>query len=298
MPQEFLPNFSSNGEGYITDLLSYQKRDGSLFYFHGAFPLFTHAADDRKCFRMITSQFVVCGRCKQVDIVRAFGVSTISVKRSVKKYRQGDVGAFFQTPNKRGASVLTKDVLAQAQALLNEGFSRTDISERLNIKRDTFNKAILSGRLVEPQKKNGVDGRTKSERSSEDSQSAMGMGCTRVVERVCAATGQLQEAPTRFETELDVTQGGVLWAMPALLSNGLLSNVTKFFSLPKGFYSCVHIFILLAYMALTRIKTPEQLRYQPAGEGGKLLGLDRIPEVRTLREKIKILAQPDQIKEW
>ena len=126
----------------------------------------------------------------------------------------------------------------------------------------------------------------------------MGMGCTRVVERVCAATGQLQEAPTRFENELDVTQGGVLWAMPALLSNGLLNNVTKYFSLPKGFYSCVHIFILLAYMALTRIKTPEQLRYQPAGEGGKLLGLDRIPEVRTLREKIKILAQPDQIKEW
>ncbi len=126
----------------------------------------------------------------------------------------------------------------------------------------------------------------------------MGMGCTRMVERVCAATGQLEEAPTRFETELDVAQGGVLWAMPALLANGLLKNVSKNFSLPKGFYSCVHIFIVLAFMALTRIKTPEQLRYHPAGEGGKLLGLDRIPEVRTLREKIKILAQPDQIKEW
>jgi hypothetical protein len=153
MAQEFLPNFSSDGEGYITDLLSYQKRDGSLYYFHGAFPVFTHAADDRKSFRMITSQFVVTGRCKQVDIVRAFGVSIISVKRAVKKYRDGGVEAFFKTPRQRGASVLTKEVLAQAQALLNEGFSRAEISERLNIKRDTFNKAIRSGRLVEPLKK-------------------------------------------------------------------------------------------------------------------------------------------------
>jgi len=126
----------------------------------------------------------------------------------------------------------------------------------------------------------------------------MGMGCTRVVERVCAATGQLEEAPTRFETELDVPQGGVLWAMPALLSNGLLKNLSDYFSLPKGYYGSIHIFILLAFMALTRIKTPEQLRYHPAGEGGKWLGLDRIPEVRTLREKIKFLARPDRVKEW
>ncbi len=102
---------------------------------------------------MITSQFVINGRCKQVDIVRAFGVSTISIKRAVKKYRTGDAKAFFQTPKKRGASVLTKEVLAQAQALLNEGISRVETSERLNIKRDTFNKAISSGRLVEPLKK-------------------------------------------------------------------------------------------------------------------------------------------------
>lgn len=126
----------------------------------------------------------------------------------------------------------------------------------------------------------------------------MGMGCTRIVERVCAAAGQLEEAPTRFEPELDVAQGGVLWAMPALLSNGLLRNVKDCFSLPKGFYSLIHLFILLAYMALTRIKSPEQLRYHPAGESGKLLGLDRIPEVRTLREKRKILAQPEQVKAW
>ena len=44
-------------------------------------------------------------------------------------------------------------------------------------------------------------------------------------------------------------------------------------------------------MALTCIGSVEQLRYQAPGEWGKVLGLDRIPEVRTLREKIERLCQ-------
>jgi hypothetical protein len=38
-------------------------------------------------------------------------------------------------------------------------------------------------------------------------------------------------------------------------------------------------------MALCRIKTIEKFRGQPPGEFGKLIGLDRAPEVRCLREK-------------
>jgi len=34
------------------------------------------------------------------------------------------------------------------------------------------------------------------------------------------------------------------------------------------------------------------------GEWGKILGLDRIPEAKTLREKIGILAQDNKHKEW
>ena len=126
----------------------------------------------------------------------------------------------------------------------------------------------------------------------------MGMGCTRVVERVCAAVGLLSEAPSQFVNAESVAQGGVLWALPALLTNGLLRHAHTCFQLPKGFYSMIQVFLLLAYMALARIKTIEQLQYHPAGEWGKLLGLDRIPEVRTLREKVKVLAQPKAVSKW
>ena len=117
------------------------------------------------------------------------------------------------------------------------------------------------------------------------------MGCTRVVERVCAAAGLLREAATQFAKTASVARGGVLWALPALLANGLLRRAQECFRLPPGFYSLTQIFVLLATMALARVRTIEQLRYQPAGEWGKLLGLDRIPEVRTLREKVKVLSQ-------
>jgi hypothetical protein len=126
----------------------------------------------------------------------------------------------------------------------------------------------------------------------------MGMGCTRVGERVLAALGKLSAAPSRFRAALDVTNGGVLWALPALLTNGLLRHTKACFDLPNGYYSTVHIFLLLAYMALCRIKSNEQLRYSPPGELGLLLGLDRIPEVRTLRGKIKDLSQQEQVEQW
>lgn len=80
--------------------------------------------------------------------------------------------------------------------------------------------------------------------------------------------------------------------------NGLLRHAKDFFSLPSGFYSLIHIFLLLAYMSLARIKSVEQLRYVPVGEWGNLLGLDRIPEVRTLRKKIEDLAEPEKVREW
>jgi len=97
-----------------------------------------------------------------------------------------------------------------------------------------------------------------------------------------------------FISALDVTCGGVLLALPALLAVGLLRHTDDHFELPNGYYSLSSIFLLLAFLSLGRITSLEQLRYEPPGEWGKLLGLDRIPEVRTLRDKIKHLAEHGQ----
>jgi hypothetical protein len=119
----------------------------------------------------------------------------------------------------------------------------------------------------------------------------MGNGATRSLERMAAAIGELESAPIEFESASDVAQGGVLLALPALLAAGLLRRTPEFYQLPDGFYGIESIFLLLGLMALARIRSVEQLRYQAPGEWGKLLGLDRIPEVRTLRAKLKLLCK-------
>ncbi len=119
----------------------------------------------------------------------------------------------------------------------------------------------------------------------------MGYATTRSAERVAAAMGGLVAAPVQFEATCDVPKGGVLLALPALLAVGLLRHTAALYQLPNGFYGIAGIFLLLALQALARIKSVEQLRYVAPGEWGKLLGLDRIPEVRTLRQKLGILCQ-------
>ena len=65
----------------ITDVLAFAKQDGRVTYFSGQMPVFSHAEDDVASFRMITSQFCAHGGATQSDIIRVFGVTSISVKR-------------------------------------------------------------------------------------------------------------------------------------------------------------------------------------------------------------------------
>ena len=126
----------------------------------------------------------------------------------------------------------------------------------------------------------------------------MGRGATATLERMAASLGQLEEVELSFNRAVDLPHGGVLLALPALLVSGLLSHTSKYFSLPAGFYGLKTIFLLLAFMSLSRIKSIEALRYYAPGEWGKLLGVDRAPEVRTLRSKVKHLANQEQAFSW
>lgn len=120
------------------------------------------------------------------------------------------------------------------------------------------------------------------------------------LERGPACSGVRVYAESRFESLESVFYGGVLFALPGLISQGLEKIFTLFRELPNGFYGLHHIILLLCFMALCRIKNPEQLKKYPVGELGKLLGLDRIPQVEYLRVKIsQITSQSkcDQLQE-
>jgi prepilin-type processing-associated H-X9-DG protein len=126
----------------------------------------------------------------------------------------------------------------------------------------------------------------------------MGMGAANIEARIAASLGELDSVAPAFQPALDVPHGGALLALPALLAMGLLDVTAQFFQLPKGYYGCDSLFLLLALMALARVKSIERFRYQAPGEWGKLLGLDRAPEIRTLRNKIRLLADAGKPKAW
>jgi len=137
----------------ITAVLAFSTQDGRVTYFNGSMPVFVHDEEDVASFQMITAQFCVNGNAKQADIVRAFGVTKISLKRAVKRYREEGPRGFYKPRKRRGAAVLTQAVLAEAQQLLDAGLEPAEAADRLGIKRNTFAKAVRAGRLHKPPKK-------------------------------------------------------------------------------------------------------------------------------------------------
>lgn len=301
MPQALLP-LLPDGATRINDRISVVRQDGTWTYFCGIDPIFQHPEHETASFRMFTAQLVCQDACKQVDIVRAFGVSGNSVKRNAKKFREQGTKGFYQPRQRRRGNVLTDEILAQAQERLSRGASRREVADELGVLVDTIRKAIKHGRLREPAPGEAPppppSASDKSDRSLADASAEMGNACTRPEERVLASVGMLSGAPTRFEDCRDVSFGGVLCALPALEANGLFEHLEKSFPELHGYYTTLQVVTLLANMALCRIKTVEQLQYQAPGELGKLMGLDRVPEVRCLRTKLALLSQDDAPQQW
>ena len=119
----------------------------------------------------------------------------------------------------------------------------------------------------------------------------MGEATTRFVDRTLAAVGAGTHATPIFEESKALCGAGILFLLPFLLAQGLL-KAKEVFRLPAThYYGLESVVLTLAFMALARIKNPEQLKQCKPGEIGRIIGLDRVPEVRCLREKIKTISE-------
>jgi hypothetical protein len=125
----------------------------------------------------------------------------------------------------------------------------------------------------------------------------MGMGTTRTAERVDAAFGVTLCPPVHFEPSQSVCHGGVLLLMPFLVDCGLLSY-RNHYGERKGYYNVDTFFIAMSILFLLRIRSIEASKRFAPGELGKLMGLDRIPEVKTLRELRNELTVQRQCSRW
>ena len=152
MPQLQLPIFPE-GVTHLTKETAFQCKDGVVTYFYGHLPVFQHNKDDLQSFRLLTSQLVINGSVRQADVVRAFAVPRVTVKRYVKLIRQQGAKGFFVPPRQRSASVLKGEVAVRAQTLFDAGKSVPEVARELDVLPNTLHKAIRSGRLHKAKKK-------------------------------------------------------------------------------------------------------------------------------------------------
>src|SRR5208283_1156195 len=113
----------------------------------------------------------------------------------------------------------------------------------------------------------------------------------RCADRLLARLGLLEDAPPLFGSATAVPRAGVLLALPVLIASGVFECAQKIYgSLGPAFYGLRTSLLTLLLMALWRIKRPEGLKEYSPQDLGRVLGLDRAPEVKTLRRKLARLA--------
>jgi prepilin-type processing-associated H-X9-DG protein len=121
----------------------------------------------------------------------------------------------------------------------------------------------------------------------------------RSLDRLLAAMGKLDDAVPLFAPKENLPGAGVLLAMPALVHSGILTVARKIYgSLGPAFYGLRTTIVSLILLALLRIPRPEALKEHSPRDLGRIVGLDRMLEVKTLRRKFARLASMKKSREF
>lgn len=256
----------------------------------------------------------------QRRVADALGLSHSLLKQIMKRMRLSD-GQIVPRRTRGSARVLTEDTVIRVNEALSCGKQLVDVATETGICLSTLRKGVWRGVIDHPLPRPSAtlscfggenpppcpppaSGRPERTQADMNASSLLGMACVRVEERTINLMMGLGAA-SRFESGQAIEHGGVLAAIPALVEEGLFRHrASMAAAFEKCYYQLTHLLLLLAFMALLRIKSPERLRGWAPGELGRLMGLDRIPEVSTLRRQLAKAAgvakpwEDEIVKRW
>jgi hypothetical protein len=160
------------------------------------------------------------------------------------------------------------------------------VSDR-SVEMSSFGGEMLSS---EPDVSGGVDVDVSGDMPSGELE-LLAVPVPRIVDRGLARTGLLDEAPVVFTEGAGLPLAGLLLILPALAASGLLDTARGVYGrMRPGFYGLRATLLTLVFLAFLRDPRAEgATRIRPA-DLGRVLGLDRAPEVKTLRRKLSELA--------
>ena len=266
------------------------------------------------------------GWASQQDVARAFNYSTRTVRRDQRRFEDSGLPALGQLSGfPKGRCRLPETRSRWLGQLKAQGYSNREIARRAGVSEMAIRKVlrrlgwtesqpqpdlIPAGGVVPADPKLSAFVCAASASPSSDSSPGanpkLSAFCPRgekrvlshdsdpgdrCADRLLARLGLLEDAPPLFGSVTEVPRAGVLLALPVLVASGVFECAQKIYgSLGPAFYGLRTSLLTLLLMALWRIKRPEGLKEYSPQDLGRVLGLDRAPEVKTLRRKLARLA--------
>ena len=319
---DLFPEFSPAPQMvFVNDSVSLQSEaDQRVILVHGV--VYSHySREDRTAEAYAMVKLYESGYADQNDLARSFGYSTRTLRRFQKRLHSGGLSALVRPEGRPGGSIGAKPT-ARDRTILRlktQGVSNRGIGGRLGLSEMMIRK-ILSRMGWQPAPEATLPLLPKVDPPAEPAKISDGPSdqipqpatpppqreepgskplvqsldrnpLDRSVDRLMAALGLLDDALPLFAPARTLPRAGVLLAIPALVASGLLPAAEKIYgSLRPSFYGLRTTLVAYVLLALLRIPRPETLKEYPPGELGRIVGLDRMPEVKTLRRKLSRLA--------
>jgi transposase len=289
-------------------------------------PVHHYRADDAVAEAYAMVFLVESGFAQQMEVAQGFAKSVRSVRRYQRRYAQGGMAALGRHEGwRRGQRRISGKRLRNIEMLKSQGISNRAIAHRLGVSEKAIRKLIGPSRAADSAQL-ALAGVTTAmtgeppvrpatslgDAADHTAPSAQDRGCDpvgapddgeplpmsldrdasdRTLDRQLAYLGLLDDAAPLFRQGTSVPAAGVLLALPCLLESGLLRLSRKLYGeIGPAFYGLRTTLLTLLFMALLRIKRPEHLKERDPAAFGRLLGLDRAPEVKTLRRRLTRLA--------
>ena len=297
-----------------------EDAEGGRVYVHGNL-CFAWNAGDTAGRRFAAVSLMRTKAATQTQVAAAFEASPLTVWRWDQALSAAGVSALVpQRTGPRRASKLTPELVSSIAALRAQGLSLRAIGQRVGVSEASVRRALSqdspTGTDTEVEAEVGVDTDCPATFSGAGSDPcgqatpASVMACGDAVavladpvdrsgERVLAAFGMIPCAAPVFTGCGRAPLAGLLLAVPALVATGLIECAHQAYpDFPNGFYSLDTMLCEAVFRALLgEARAEGSTRIDPVALG-RVLGLDRAPEVKTIRRKISHLAQAGKAGEW
>ncbi len=271
--------------------------DGGLVTVHG---LATFAWDggDEAGRRLAAVQLVRLRAASQGQVAEAFGVDPGTVWRWDQTLAaSGVAGLVPARRGPKGASKLSPEMVARIAGLDAAGATLREIAAATGV--STFSVRNALGRVAPGGRPAAGIAEDSADLDARDGDAGQGAAVPvlpdpvpRDAERVLARWGLLGEgAAPVFAPGARYPLAGLLLALPALEATGLLDAAREVYGrLKDGFYGLTATLLTVVFLALAGEPRAEGATRVPPAALGRVLGLDRAPEVKTIRRKLGELA--------